>query len=103
MDTEAKAEQLVRDHVKANVTGLVDELCRCGSKVGLRIAHGDTTYSTGYPLEVWVVSHWLSRKLKSRGCIVTEHRYQHYWGRGRAGGVISADPVILDIAKREKL
>ncbi len=94
-------EDITREHVKCNVTGLVQLLFEDHNEWAVDMMCGDVESSTlAYDaFEVWIVSHWLSKQLAKEGHRVAELDYQHYWARGAAGQSISMDPVIAKIAK----
>ena len=94
-------EDIAREHVHCNVTGLVSELIELDSDLGRDIMYGheDDEQRAYDAFEVWIVSHWLARRLKTHNHRVIELGYQHYWARGAAGQAISMDPVIEAIAK----
>lgn len=97
-------EQIAREHVMCNVTGLISELCEYGDEWASDLMHGDIESSQAAydAYEVWIVSHWLARQLKNHDHRVAERGYQHYWARGASGQAISMDTVIEDIAKEVK-
>ena len=51
------------------------------------------------PMEHWIVSSWLGRKLSEQGEIVESYLGMTIWGRCTTGQSISLDSVIGEIAK----
>lgn len=106
---ERRAAQIVRDHVKADVTGLAHELRLHDCDLGSHIMHGypEDSMPAYFADEVWAVSEWLARELLNHDHRVVQWRDQFYWARGASGRSapgqpIHLDSVIQDIAKAER-
>jgi hypothetical protein len=96
----SKAEQIVADHVRCNVTGLVSQLVEHDAEIGWDLMYGDTESSQlAYDAsEVWCVSDWLAGQLRSHSNRVLEVGGQHYWARRTTGQGVERDTVIQRIA-----
>ncbi len=96
-----KAEKLVREHVKCNVTGLISALVEHDDDDARDLMYGDpeSDVQAYDAMEVWCVSDWLARQLAKRGHRVKSWWGEDYWARGGTGQAIYMDNVIQDIAK----
>lgn len=91
-----RAQQLVEEHVKCNVTGLISVLCQYNDDEALYLMGGEEDYLA---YEVWCVSEWLAERLKRHEHRVVRCWNQHYWARGATGQSIKLDDVIKKIAE----
>lgn len=99
--TAAKAVAIAALHVRANVTGLVQELVNHECDVGNEMMFGDPeTPTPAYDAaEVWAVSTWLGNELTKRGERVFRFEDQNYWARRRGKLATHFDDVIVAIAE----
>lgn len=99
---QRRAENIAREHVMCNVTGLVAMLAdEHGDEWAHDLMYGNIeSPQVAYDAyEVWIVSDWLMRQLQKQGHRVARLSYQNYWARGAAGQAVAMDTVIEEIAK----
>ena len=53
--------------------------------------------------EWWIVTEYLYRKLKEKGCVVLEWGNNHYWGRCTTGQAILLDGIVTDICREMEI
>ena len=93
-----RPQQIVEQHVLANVTGLISSLVEYDDDDARELLYGtsDDAYEA---LEVWAVTGWLADKLIARDHRVHQWGNTYYWARGATGQRIVMDDVIEEIAK----
>ena len=96
-------QQVVEQHVQANVTGLIAALVEYNDEEAMLLQHGDPESSEeAYPAhEVWAIDEWLAERLVKNGGRIGMWWTGHYWARGATGQAIHMDTIIQAIADQE--
>lgn len=86
------AKRLVQNHIYYNQSTLV-ELLLCNTLADHYVEGMEEV------LEWWLVSSWLTEKLKAEGEVLLEEYNCHWWGRQSSGQAIYMDWIIEKISR----
>ncbi|WP_298062160.1 hypothetical protein [uncultured Rikenella sp.] len=83
---------LVENHVLYPQSTVVEELIQCGK------LDCESLYDTGCEvLEWWLVSDWLTDKLRGQGEVIIDDYGCCWWGRTTSGQAVYMDGVMAEI------